>query len=160
MVQVELETHNAKDDTQNAERASIKDQQPYSIAIGRDKRTIKPPTKYGFEDLVSYAQMTSNGDPTNFQEAVHSQEKVSWVGAMEEEMQSLHKNQTWELVELPKGKRDIECKWVYKKKETVSKNEGKKFKARLVERVNHISMGLIMMRFFPPWSNIPLLGQC
>ena len=77
MVQVELETHNAKDGTHNVERASIKDQQPYSIATGRDKSTIKSPTWYGFEDLVSYALMTSSGDPTNFQEAVHSHKKGS-----------------------------------------------------------------------------------
>ena len=56
------------------------------------------------------------------------------MGAMVEEMQSRHKNQTWELVELPKGKRAIRSKWVYKKKEAVSKNEGKKFKASLVAR--------------------------
>ena len=55
---------------------------------------IKPPTRYGFEDLVSYALITNNGDPTSFQEVVHSQEKARWMGAMEEEMQSLHKNQT------------------------------------------------------------------
>ena len=132
VVQVELETHNAKDDTQNAERASTKYQQPYSTFTCRDKHTIKPPTKYGFEDLVSYALMTSSGDPINFQEAIHSQEKGSWMGAMEEEMQSLHKNQTWELVEIPKGKRAIGCKWAYKKKEVVSENEGEKFKAHLV----------------------------
>ena len=77
MVQVELETHNAKNGTHNAEKSSTKDQQPYSIATCRDKRTIKLPTKYGFEDLVSYALITSSGDPTNFQNAVHSQEKGS-----------------------------------------------------------------------------------
>ena len=76
MVQVELETHNAKDDSQNVNRASTKDQQPYSIATSRDNRTIKPPTRYGFEDLVSYALITSSGDPTNFQKAVHSQGKA------------------------------------------------------------------------------------
>ena len=92
MVLVELETHNAKDDTHNVKRASAKYQQPYSIATSKDKRTIKAPTKYGFEDLVSYALLTSSGDPTNFQKAVHSQEKGSWMGAMEEEMQSLQKN--------------------------------------------------------------------
>ena len=53
MVQVELETHNIKDDTHNAKRASTKYQQPYSIVTDRDKRTIKPPIMYGFEDLVS-----------------------------------------------------------------------------------------------------------
>ena len=56
------------------------------------------------------------------------------MGVMEEEMQSLHKNQTWELVELLKGKRNIGCKWVYKKKEAISKNEGEKFKAHLVAK--------------------------
>ena len=53
MVQVKLETmrditQNAKDSIQNVGKASTKDQQPYSIAIRRDKRTIKPPTRYGF----------------------------------------------------------------------------------------------------------------
>ena len=51
-----------------------------------------PPTRYGFEDLVSYALITSSGDPTTFQEAIHSQEKSRWMGAMVEEIQSLHKN--------------------------------------------------------------------
>ena len=36
-------TQNAKDGTQNVGRASTKDQQPYSIAILRDKCTIKEP---------------------------------------------------------------------------------------------------------------------
>ena len=44
MVQVKLETHNAKDGTQNAERASTKDQQPNSIAISKDNCTIKQAT--------------------------------------------------------------------------------------------------------------------
>ena len=35
---------------------------------------------------------------------------------MEEEMSSLHKNDTWELIELPKGKNAIGCQWVYAKK--------------------------------------------
>src|SRR4051812_10021143 len=56
------------------------------------------------------------------------------MGAMVEEMESLHKNQTWDLVERPKGKRAIGCKWVYRKKEAVAEKEGEKFKARLVAK--------------------------
>ena len=56
------------------------------------------------------------------------------MGVMVEEIQSLHKNQTWNLVELPKGKRAIGCKWVYKKKEAVSEKEGEKFKSRLIAK--------------------------
>ena len=66
MVHVELETHNTKDDTKNAERARTKDQQPYSIATDRDKHTSKSPTRFGFEDLVSYVLITSSGDLDNF----------------------------------------------------------------------------------------------
>ena len=36
-------------------------------------------------------------------------------------------------MELPKGKRAM-CKWVYKKKETISEKEGEKFKACLVAK--------------------------
>ena len=142
VVHVELETHNEKDDGQNAKRACKKDQQPYSITTGRDKSTMKTPTRYCFEDLIYYVLITSSGDPTNvleaihtnFLEAIHSLEKGRWMGAMEEEMQSLHKNLIWELVELPKGKRAIGCKLVYKKKESISGKEGAKFKARLVAK--------------------------
>ena len=37
-------------------------------------------------------------------------------------------------MELLEGKRAIGCKWVYKKKKTILKKEGEKFKAHLVEK--------------------------
>ncbi|RVW73560.1 Retrovirus-related Pol polyprotein from transposon TNT 1-94 [Vitis vinifera] len=52
----------------------------------------------------------SSGDPTTFQVTIHNQKKSRWMSAMVKEIQSLHKNQTWDLVELPEGKRAIE--WV------------------------------------------------
>jgi hypothetical protein len=60
--------------------------------------------------MVSYALVISSGDLTSFQEAINSQEKSRWVGAMAEEMESLHMNQTWDLVELLERKRAIGCK--------------------------------------------------
>ena len=56
------------------------------------------------------------------------------MGAMVEEMESLHKNQTWNLVELLERKRKIGCKWVFKKKEAISEKVEEKFKARLVAK--------------------------
>ena len=150
VVQVELEEYDREKDTHHAESSNSDDQQYRSIATDRPRRNIRPPTKYGFEDLVSYALITSNGDPTTFQEAVQSQEKSRWMGAMVEEMESLHKNQTWELVELPEGKRAIGCKWVYKKKEAVSEKEGEKFKARLVAKGYSQKKGVDYDEIFSP----------
>ncbi|KAG8486257.1 hypothetical protein CXB51_019640 [Gossypium anomalum] len=50
-------------------------------------------------------------------------------------MQSLHKNRTWELVTLPKGKKEIGCKWVYAKKEGFPGKNEIRYKARLVAKV-------------------------
>jgi hypothetical protein len=56
--------------------------------------------------------------------------KKKWEQGMKEEMDSLENNQTWDLVQLPAGKRALQNKWVYKLKE---ENGGeKRYKARLV----------------------------
>ena len=100
----------------------------------RERCTIKPLSIFGYEDLASFALLISNGDPSTFQEAMLNEEKDRWMGAMIEEMESLHKNQTWELAQLLEGKKAIGYKWVYQKKPAVSEKEGKKFKARLVTK--------------------------
>ena len=53
--------------------------------------------------------------------------------AMNEEMEALEKNSTWELVSLPKRKKPVGCKWVYTVKLKV---EGyiDRYKARLVAK--------------------------
>jgi hypothetical protein len=92
--------------------------------------------RYDFEDMVSYALVISSEDPTTFQEVVNSQEKSKWMGAMAEEMESLHKNQTWDLVELSerKRKRKIGCKWVFKKKEAISEKRGRKVEGSSISK--------------------------
>jgi hypothetical protein len=56
--------------------------------------------------------------------------KKKWEKGMKEEMDSLVNNHTWDLVQLPAGKRELHNKWVYKLKE----EDGgiKRYKARLV----------------------------
>ncbi|KAG8474280.1 hypothetical protein CXB51_033820 [Gossypium anomalum] len=49
-------------------------------------------------------------------------------------MESLHKNKTWDLVKLPKGKKTVRCKWVFKKKEGTPGVEELRYKARLVAK--------------------------
>ena len=49
---------------------------------------------------------------------------------MDEKMELLYKNQTWELIHLPKREKLISCKWVYAKKDDTS---GVRFKTRLAK---------------------------
>ena len=51
---------------------------------------------------------------------------------MKGEINSLHKNETWELTYRPFNKGVIPCKWVYNKKFSGENNEKVKFKTRLV----------------------------
>jgi hypothetical protein len=37
-----------------------------------------------------------------------------WMIATQEEIETLHKNNTWDLVPLPQGRKAIGNKWVYK----------------------------------------------
>eukprot|EP00253_Pinus_taeda_P033371 PITA_33371 len=48
-------------------------------------------------------------------------------------MTSLHKNEAWDLVELPAGRKLIRNKWVFKKK-TNAKGKVEKYKAQLIAK--------------------------
>ena len=52
---------------------------------------------------------------------------------MEEKMESLRKNETWDLVTLHDGNNPIDSKWVFKRYKNVARQVGK-FKAKLVAK--------------------------
>ena len=72
---------------------------------------------------------------------------------MVDEMASLHRNEAWDLVELPSGRKPIGSKWVFKKKMNA---EGKveKYKARLVaKRYSQVS-GIDFGDIFSPVAKV------
>ena len=103
----------------------------------RQPRERQPPTWMGdyvsceglSDDEVHMALMVST-DPLCFEEVVKS---ANWRLAMDNEIKSIEKNQTWTLTELPAGAKRIGVKWVYK---TKYNEHGKiaKYKARLVAK--------------------------
>ncbi|CAI7838477.1 unnamed protein product [Closterium sp. NIES-53] len=54
------------------------------------------------------------GEPANLKEALESSDAKEWKKAMESELKSIEENGTWELVELPEGRRAITSKWLFK----------------------------------------------
>ena len=68
---------------------------------------------------------------------------------MEKKIKSIKVNEVWELVELPKGKKTIGCKWVYKRKVDVD-GSVERYKARLVAKDYSQQYGLDYDETFSP----------
>ena len=62
-------------------------------------------------------------------------------------MASLHKNEAWNLVELPVGRKPIGNKWVFKNK-TNAEGKVEKYKARLVAKGYSEVLGIDLVIFF------------
>ena len=114
--------------------------------IRRTNRESRPSSKYSSSE---YVLITDEGQPENFQEVHTHADKVSWMKAMQEEMHSLLKNDTYELVELPKGRKALRNKWVFKLKKD---SDGKllKYKARLVVKGFGQKKGIDFDEIFSP----------
>lgn len=120
-----------------------------SIVVNRQRRVIQKPSWH--KDFVAFAFNTmSVGIPSNFEETISSPEKEDWSIAMAGEMKLLLKNNTWDLVQLPKGKRAIGCKWVFAKKEGFPEQSGVRFKARLVAKGYTQKEGIDYNEIFSP----------
>ncbi|KAG8487854.1 hypothetical protein CXB51_018699 [Gossypium anomalum] len=113
----------------------------YSIAKKRTRREIKLPKKYVEADLVVYAlnvaeDINANQEPSNYSEAISCEDSEKWMFAMQEEMESLHKNKTWDLV--------------FKKKEGAPGVEEPRYKARLVAKSYSQVPGMDFTDVFSP----------
>ena len=67
---------------------------------------------------------------------------------MKDEMNSLLGNQTWEIIELPAGKKVLHNKWVYRIKN--EHNDSKRYKARLVVKGFQEKEGIDYTEIFSP----------
>ncbi|XP_074300694.1 uncharacterized protein LOC141631996 [Silene latifolia] len=92
------------------------------------------------------AAITADIEPPSFKVAICDD---GWCRAMQEEIDALEHNGTWELTDLPPDKKAIGCCWVYKIKYK-SNGSIERLKARLVVFGNHQIEGLDYGETFAP----------
>ena len=110
-----------EEDVQQLRRSQRQGQQPTRF---RDYELFGVVTKEG--NPVHFA-LAAEAEPVEFEDAVRDEK---WRKAMCEEIESIERNGTWRLVNLPPHKRPIALKWVFKVKVN-PKGEVIRHKARL-----------------------------
>nr|GEW89229.1 ribonuclease H-like domain-containing protein [Tanacetum cinerariifolium] len=94
-----------------------------NIAFDESKCYVLP------QDLKKIVtELNKNLEPKTYWQACKDQH---WIEAMNNEMDALYRNDTWEITELPKDRKAIGSKWVFKIKYK-SNGEIEMYKARLV----------------------------
>jgi hypothetical protein len=97
----------------------------------RDRRQ---PERYSPPDFHSnFSLSITDDDPRTVREVVNSEDSKLWKKAMVEEMDSLDKNEAWDIVEFPVGRKLVGRKWLFKKKFN-AQGKVEKYKARLVAK--------------------------
>lgn len=90
--------------------------------------------------------LTASVVPTSVKAALA---QPQWHTAMQQEFEALQRNNTWDLVPLPQGRKPIGCKWVFRIKENPDGSLNK-HKARLVAKGFHQQPGFEFTDTFSP----------
>jgi hypothetical protein len=163
-------------DAYESEPCVLDDSLNLPIALRKEPRAAagKPLKRYGFEhDIASY--VSYNSLSSEYRAFIASLQSVvipsdwraakqdpKWHDAMLEEMAALEKNKTWELVSLPKGKKPVNCKWVYTVKQDPN-GKIERYKARLVAKGYSQTYGIDYDETFAPvakMSTVRTLISC
>ena len=97
------------------------DNDEWPMAKRKGTRSCMKPLSYDMVNYLDYQQVSPSykcflttiqniKTPKNTKEALKN---PNWKQAMDDEMLALIQNQTWELVDLPDGKKPVGCRWVY-----------------------------------------------
>jgi hypothetical protein len=116
------------------EEEEEEEEEPHTPVLRRLVRDKREPERYIPPDFHSnFALSITDDDPRTVREAVNSKDSKLWKKAMVEEMDALDKNEAWDIVELPAGRKSVGRKWLFKKKFN-AQGKVEKYKARLVAK--------------------------
>ena len=117
-------------------------QHPIGNFISYDKLS---PTFRAFTSKITKIQV-----PRDIQEAF---KYPKWKAAVDEEVQALAKNGTWEITDLLRGKKPVGCKWIFTVKYKVDGNVDR-YKSRLVAKGFTQSYGIDYQETFAPVAKL------
>ena len=154
--EVILPNSSLQDETEN-EFLVDNDDQNLPIAIRKGTRECTKRPLYPLANFISFKKFSPSHRaflvslntitiPNTLSEAL-SNEK--WKQAMNVEMEALEKNKTWEIVQLPIGKKPVGCKWVYTVKYRAD-GSIERYKARLVAKGYTQTYGIDYLETFAP----------
>ena len=122
------QTDSNQQTTSNPSSGITQKNHPESQIIGEKDKGVQTRRRIIKDTEQSHMAFISMMEPKKFNEAIKD---VNWLKSMNEELDQIEKNDTWELVPRPANKNVIGYKWVYKNKMNEKGNIVRN-KARLV----------------------------
>lgn len=126
----------------------------YHLARDRERRETRAPRCFDGEDYFVEAHYTAEDggeiEPAGYKEAQINARWKDWKLAMDEEMKSQNKNNTWTIVKRPRNQRIIGSRWVYNYKLGTPGVKEARFKARLVAKGYAQREGIDYHEIFAP----------
>jgi hypothetical protein len=154
---IELELDDAKSESseeEEAEEAEEEEEEPHTPVLRRSVRDRRQPERYSPLDFRSnFSLSITDDDPRTVREAVNLEDSKLWKKAMVEEMDALDKNEAWDIVELPAGRKSVGSKWLFKKKFN-AQGKVEKYKARLVAKGYSQVEGIDFGEIFSPVAKL------
>jgi hypothetical protein len=109
----DTQTDSNQHSTTNSSSRFIQKNHPASQVIGEKDKGVQTRRKLIKTTEQSHIALISMLEPKNFNEA---NKDDHWVKAMNDELDQIEKNNTWEMVQKPEGKNVIGSKWIFKNK--------------------------------------------
>jgi len=112
-----IEFEPKEEESDSVEEEELEYEEPQTLAMRRSGRERRQPERYSPSAFCSnFSLSVTDDDPRTVKKAMDSEDGKLWKEVMVDEMASLHKNEAWDLVEFPDGRKPIGNKWVFKKK--------------------------------------------
>ena len=115
------------------------DEVPVDTTVRKSNRIRRTPRRFGYDEYADtvtvdhHANMCCLTEPITLKEAMVSPNAKEWQQAADLEYESLLENETWDLVDLPRGRKAEESRWVFKVKHH-SDGQVERYKCRLVAK--------------------------